>query len=128
MALASCEVTAYPENLTKKQVYTFEARATDWVANVDRDGLNLYYSCHFNLTNLHPETTLDRCAVVSYINLGDYEQVLPITRHYENSLGQLWTRTIDFDYSLSDVNFYVTNSDFAVGRPETMYFRVMFIW
>jgi len=131
LALVSCESydLSYPEDLTTKQVYNFEVRQGDWVKRTDKNGLNPYYSCNFRFKNLNPGVSLNSCAVLVYINFGGYEQPLPYTRHFEDTHGNLWTRTIDFDYSLSDINFYVTDSDFAAVRPnETMYFRVVFIW
>jgi len=122
------EDPSYPEDLTTKQVFNFEARANDWVEKTDNAGLNPYYSCSFRLRNLKPNTSLDHCAVLAYINYGSYEAPLPYIRHNENEYGELWTRTIDFDYSLNDISFYVTDSDFNISRPDRMYFKVVFIW
>ena len=128
LLLTSCEEVSYSEVLDTKQVFTFEVKANDWQANTDHDGLNLFYSCNFKIKGLNTGVSLNRCAVLAYINFGNYEQPLPYIRHYENTFGELWTRTVDFDYSLKEVNFYVTNSDFAVERPEKMYFRLVYIW
>ncbi|MDR0810866.1 MAG: hypothetical protein LBN23_01110 [Paludibacter sp.] len=125
LLFVSCD-TSYPVDLTKKQVFNFEVKAKDWVKYSESNGLNPYYKCHFNI-NAGSGYSLDDCAVLAYINFGDYEQSLPWTRHFENT-SNIWTRTVDFDYSLRDINFYVTNSDFANDPPETMYFRVVFIW
>ena len=65
---------------------------------------------------------------MGYIELTGVQQALPYTRHFENSNGVTWSRTIDFDYSQNDIHFYVTNNDFVADPPETMYFRVVFIW
>jgi len=130
MALVSCEKEdpSYPEDLTTKQVFNFTVKANDWDEVTDNDGLNRYYRYGFKLRDLKPNASLEKCAVLAYVNYGNYEAPLPYTRHYEDLDFNFWTRTIDFDYSLNDVNFYVTNSDFAKDRPERMYFRVVFIW
>jgi len=124
--LSSCE--SYPEVLENKQVFYFDVKAKDWVKNSDRDGLNTYYSCHFKVKGLNTCADLDHCAALGFICLGSNDQALPYTRHYENKSGDAWTQTVDFDYSLSEVNFYVTDSDFAGDRPEKMSFRIMYIW
>ena len=126
LTLVSCE--SYKGDLGAKQIFNFEVKADDWTEITDNDGLNRYYRCGFKLKNFHPGTSFKRRAVLAYINFGEYEQPLPYIRHYENAAGELWTRTIDFDYSSDEINFYVTNSDFAREIPEKMHFRVMFIW
>jgi hypothetical protein len=129
-ALVSCEdsISSFQENITTKQVYNFEVKAKDWIANTDKTGHNLFYSYNFKLIDLNPDITLQNCAVLAYIILGNYEQPLPMVRHFEDADGNLWTRTVDFDFSLKDINFYVTNSDFFAEIPEKMIFRVVFLW
>lgn len=127
LLFSACETVSYPEDLTTKQVFTFQVRAADWVPITDQDGLNLYYQCRFNLDGIS-SYIINNGAVMGYIELNGAQQALPYTRHYENNKGNFWTRTVDFDYSQNDVHFYVTNSDFVADPPETMYFRVVFIW
>jgi hypothetical protein len=126
MALVSC--SSYEEDLNTKQVFNYEVRSNDWIEITDQDGLNRYYTYGFDLKNFYPGSTFKHRAVLAYISFGDYEQPLPYIRHYENSNGWLWTRTVDFEYSAKEINFFVTSSDFAVDKPEKMYFRVVFIW
>ncbi|MDR2840703.1 MAG: hypothetical protein LBV75_05505 [Paludibacter sp.] len=117
------------EELSTKQIFNFNVKANEWIANTDVNGQNLFYSCNRKFKNFNPGTSLGHCAVLAYISYGNYEQALPFTRHFEDVDGYLWTRTVDYDYSLDDINFYVTNSDFATNdRPESMSFRVVFIW
>ena len=127
LLFSACETVSYPEDLTTKQVFTFQVRAADWTPITDPDGLNLYYRCRFNLDGIS-SYMITNGAVMGYIELSGAQQALPYTRHLENRNGNLWTRTVDFDYSQNDIHFYVTNSDFVADPPETMYFRVVFIW
>lgn len=128
MLFSACETVSYPEDLTTKQVFQFTVRSSDWIPVTDQAGLNLYYRCPFNLDGVTSYMINDG-AVMGYIELnGGAQQALPYTRHFENSNGEKWSRTVDFDYSQNDIHFYVTNNDFAVDPPEAMYFRVVFIW
>ena len=61
-------------------------------------------------------------------NVNGVQQSLPYVRHYQNAANVLWTRTVDFDYSVGGVNVYVTNSDFAIDPPQAMNFRVVLMW
>jgi len=102
------------------------ANSSDWVVNVDQDGLNRFYSCHFNM----PEITsgvFNNGMVTAYIVLDNptAQETLPFIRHFQNTAGNLWTQTIDFDYVVGGINVYVTNSDFAVDPPATLKFRVV---
>ena len=128
LVLVSCDnAYSYPEELTTKQVFNFEVRASDWVEKVDDSGLNRVYSCRFNVNGLS-NYVFNNGVVMGYIDYSNYQQTLPFTRYFENTLNQRWSRTIDFDYSATDVTFYVTNSDFAQDPPEKMYFRIVYMW
>jgi alanine racemase len=102
------------------------ANSGDWVANVDKDGLNLFYSCHFSMPEI-TQGVYDNGLVTAYIVLDNptAQEVLPFVRHFQNKAGSLWTQTIDFDYVKGGINVYVTNSDFAVDPPAKMTFRVV---
>ncbi|MDX9748288.1 MAG: hypothetical protein RBT57_07275 [Paludibacter sp.] len=128
ITMASCEGTySAPEDLTTKQVFNFEVKASDWKPYTDQAGLNLYYRSKFSLSGIS-DYMYNNGAVNAYIEFDGYQQVLPYSRHMENANGAKWTRTVDFDYSRTDIQFYVTNNDFISDPPETMYFRVVFIW
>jgi len=103
-----------------------KAKSTDWVVNVDQDGLNRFYSCHFNMPEI-TQGVFNSGLVNAYIVLDNptAQEALPYVRHFQNLAGNLWTQTIDFDYSLGGINVYVTNSDFAVDPPADMNFRVV---
>lgn len=128
VTMASCEENySYPEDLTTKQVFRFEVKASDWKSYTDQAGLNMYYRAKFNVSGI-TDNMFNNGAVSAYIEFDGYQQVLPYTRHMENANGAKWTRTVDFDFSRTDVQFYVTNNDFISDPPETMYFRMVFVW
>lgn len=128
ISLISCEVNyTTPEELNTKQVFRFVVKQTDWVELADEDGLNRYYRYKFTLDGI-TQYMIDNGAAIGYIEFDGFQQQLPFSRHFENLDGARWTRTVDFDFSKNDVQFYVTNDDFIKDRPETMYFRVVFIW
>jgi hypothetical protein len=124
--LMSCSEPA-TSDLTTKQVYSFRVKATDWIEKADNAGLNKFYSASFSINGLN-SYIYDEGSVTTYMVYSNYQQVLPYTRHYENFNGQKWSRTIDFDFSVKNIVFYVTNSDFDKDPPEEMYFRVVLMW
>lgn len=128
LTLISCDINyTEPEELNTKQVFRFEVKKADWTPYTDESGLNLYYRCNFDIKGI-TRYIVENGAVLGYIEFDGYQQALPYTRHMENADGARWSRTIDFDFSRTDVQFYVTNNDFVNDPPETMYFRVVFVW
>lgn len=123
--MLSCTIEDTPD--TSWKVINVEIRSSDWVADTDDDGINLYYSCRVNMPELS-SFIYQNGMVQAYYKTTDYQQQLPYVRHYENLAGDLWTRTIDYDYEVGYMNFYVTNSDFVIKRPETMKFRIVLLW
>ena len=122
--LTSCDNSSAPENM---KVINLATNSNEWVENVDGSGLNRYYSCHFSM----PEITsfiYSSGSVQGYFVDNGVQNSLPYVRHFENATGNLWTRTIDFDYSVGGLNVYVTNSDFVVDPPAAMNFRIVLIW
>lgn len=128
LTLISCDINyTEPEEHNTKQVFRFEVKKADWTPYTDESGLNLYYRCNFDIKGI-TQYIVENGAVLGYIEFDGYQQALPYTRHMENADGARWSRTIDFDFSRTDVQFYVTNNDFVNDPPETMYFRVVFVW
>ncbi len=124
--LLSCD-SSFPEELTTKQVFHFTVKQADWIPNTDANGLNLYYKSKQSIDGIS-NYYINNGATMGFIEFDGFEQALPYTRHFENANGTKWTRTIDFDFSKTDVQFYVTNNDFKADPPETMNFKVVFIW
>lgn len=104
------------------------AKSTDWVSNTDANGLNLYYSVHFNMPEI-TQAVFNSGMVTAYIVFTDpaAQETLPFVRPFQNTAGNHWTQTIDFDYSPGGINVYVTNSDFVVDQPAAMNFRVVIL-
>lgn len=123
--MLSCTVEDAPD--TSWKVINVEVRSTDWVAGTDNSGLNPYYSCGVDLPELSSFIYRNGMVQVYYVS-GGVQNPLPYVRHYENAAGNLWTRTIDYDYEVGFMNLYVTNSDFFNERPATMNFRIVLLW
>lgn len=126
LTFISCRDSVSDE-LDTKQIISLKVNSADWVENTDNAGLNRFYSYHFPINEIN-STIYNNGAVVGYIELDDRQQALPYVRHFENSNGIMWTRTVDFDYLKGGLNIYVTNSDFMSDPPETMNFRIVLMW
>jgi hypothetical protein len=126
LAVISCRDSVSDE-LNAKQIISLKVNSSDWVENTDNAGLNRFYSYHFPVNEIN-SNIYNNGAVVGYIELDGRQQTLPYVRHYENSNGSMWTRTVDFDYLKGGINIYVTNSDFMSDPPETMNFRIVLMW
>ena len=122
--LLSCDDSSKDLNM---KVINLSVKSNDWVENLDQNGLNRYYSCHFTMPEI-TSSVYQNGNASTYIVFNNSQQILPYVRHYENAAGALWTRTVDFDYSKGGMNIYVTNSDFVVDPPEAMDFRVAIVW
>ena len=132
LSIASCQGPVGPEGPqgygTNWKVINLVARANDWVAYTDKDGLNRFYSCHFPMPEITSTVFNDGSVIGYYCNGATTQQPLPFVLHLQNTDGNFWTRTIDFDYSVGEMNVYVTNSDFAIDPPGEMNFRIALMW
>lgn len=114
-----------PQGGTNTKIINLVANSTDWVNNPDPNGK--YYSVHYPMSEITPAIFNDGAVIVYYLDDSNVQQPLPYVRHFQNTAGN-FTRTVDFDYSLGNVNVYVTNSDFAIDPPIAMKFRVVILW
>lgn len=101
-----------------------ELSAYNWEKCADRNGLNSYYKCSVRTPDITYQV-MKGGVVNCYLYDGSAQAQLPSVRHYENGLGQFWTRTIDYEYYSGGVTFYVTDSDFAGDAPGLLKFRLM---
>jgi len=116
-----------PEPLSTKQVIDVAVSGNEWVESTDANGLNRYYSCHISMPEIN-STIFNNGSVLVYYLDNNTQQPLPNVRHYQNTTGNYWTQTIDFDYAKGGMNIYFTASDFAAVRPNSMNFRVVLMW
>jgi hypothetical protein len=119
---ASCTKKYYTieEGVVKEwKIIEMPVSANDWRPYTDSEGLNLYFSVDFTIPELTQDIYLNGL-VQCYLALDDAQAMLPSVRHYENSLGEYWTQTIDYEYYENGVSVYVTNSDFADIPPGNM--------
>jgi len=120
----SCQEDYYE---TKWEVVNLEVRSAQWTLDSDDDGLNKYFYSTFDMPEITPKV-YDLGNVQVYYEADGIQQVLPYVRHYENSEGALWTRTVDYSFASGSLTIYVTNSDFFLETPPDMNFRVVIMW
>ncbi|NLT04427.1 MAG: hypothetical protein GXY09_11260 [Bacteroidales bacterium] len=123
--MLSCTLEDTPD--TSWNVINVDVKSSDWVAKVDGDGLCLHYTCGIDLPELTPFIYNNGIVQVHY-DMDGAQQLLPYVRHYQNTAGNLWTTTIDYDYEVGFMTLYVTNSDFVNERPKDMSFRIVLLW
>lgn len=117
-------------NETSEEVrwYSADFHVDRWTKVYDADGLNGYYKADVKVSYLD-YAVLRGGQVNCYLYTSTETQTpLPNVRHYENSAGQRWTRTIDYEYYSGGLTIYVTDNDFACDVPGGMYFRVVYSW
>ena len=122
-AAMSCTV----ENSLDLQTINLKVNQSEWEELTDADGLNRYYFATFTMPEITNQV-LEYGNVNAYIVLDNSQQILPYVRHFQDSEGFLWTRTVDYEYLNGRFNIFVTNSDFIEEIPETMSFRVVLLW
>jgi len=123
----SCQQEEEEDPAVFWKVINLEVKQADWSVGTDADGLNRCYLCGVDMPEITPYIYTQ--GVVQVYNVRDnVQQVLPCVRHYEDTAGNLWTQTIDADFSTGNMIIYVTNSDFQGGTPPAMSFRVVLMW
>lgn len=132
LGLTSCE---------KKEIYTVRDETAEqvnwfcgefdverWMECSDADSLNKYYKADIRIQHLDCDA-VHYGQVNCYLYVGpDIQTPLPYNRHYENRVGQKWTRTIDYEYYEGGITIYVTDNDFAGDVPGPMTFRITLAW
>lgn len=120
LSFSSCGGDVY--YYSDQEVIQIKLTADRWtkMSSPDMPG---YYAATFDvpvLTQWVYNTATVSCEMV----YADARQPLPCVTHYKNDLGEMWTRTVDFQYGIRKVTVYVTNSDFYDEVPELMQFRL----
>jgi len=131
---ASCDGPMGPpgrdgrDGQVNKKIIDIDVPSRQWRVDYDENGNRFYYA-QFNMPEI-TKNVYDNGIVSVYHELNGNQIVLPYTRH-NGEYGYNWTRTIDVDFTIGSMTFYVTDSDFAdvpAAWPETMFFRVVLIW
>lgn len=120
LSFSSCGDVYYYEDV---EVVTVPLTADRWTRMSSPD-MPVYYAATFNVPELTQwvyNTGTLTCEVV----FSDARQPLPYVTHHANDMGQIWTRTVDFQYGVRTVTIFVTNSDFYDEVPELMNFRLI---
>ncbi|MCL2596686.1 MAG: hypothetical protein FWD66_03310 [Paludibacter sp.] len=133
MIFSACEGPEGPpgkngNNGTNWEIIPFTVRSNQWVEYKDPNGLNRYYSCLINVPEITDFIATQGLVLCYLVYEDDVQIVLPSVRHYQDTNGNYWTQTIDFDFEPGDVVVYITNSDFVADWPPTMYFSLRLIW
>jgi len=109
------------------KVIEIPVAASDWQAYRDSEGLNLYYAVDVPVPEITRDIFLDGL-IQCYLYNDGRQIVLPSVRHYQNKFGDYWTQTIDYEYYVNGISFYVTNSDFAIDPPGNMLFVLQILY
>lgn len=132
--ISSCDGLVGPEGPEGPQGYgtnwkivDLAVDSLDWKESKDNAGLNRYYTVNLSVPEI-TSTIYNDGLVIAYTEFGNTQQVLPYVRHFQDSAGNMWTRTVDFDFQANNVSFYTTNSDFAIDPPTSMHFRLVLMW
>ena len=139
LSFSACEGPMGPpgrDGIANKMILDFQVKAADWQTVTNNAGTVLYYQCFFDVPQL-TQNIYDNAAIVAYyeVNEGGFMVQKNIPYIIENlNPPNNCTQTIDFDYSVGSVGFYVQYSDFAGadgqsgGTPGDMHFRVAILW
>lgn len=127
--LSSCTKTYVDDNaITKWKIVDIDVPERSWQAFTDNDGLNLFYLATVDVPELTEVVCRDG-AVSCYLVDGETQIVLPYIRHYQNAEGFFWTTTNDYEFRVGKLDFYITNSDFAVDPPVgNRRYRLVLMW
>ncbi|NDP21747.1 MAG: hypothetical protein GZ091_11805 [Paludibacter sp.] len=127
----SCQGPIGPEGPagygTNWKIINLVVTQNDWVESFDDDGINRYYSSYFSMPEI-TSTVFNDGSVNAYVLIDNTQQPLPYVRHYEDINSNLWTRTVDYNFTQGGMNIFVTNSDFISDPPGTMSFRIVLMW
>mgnify|MGYP007068264329 CR=1 FL=1 len=121
--MASCTI----EDHSNVKTVSLSVAPNNWTRYSGDGGLNSYYSCAFNMPEITPYVYASGQVLV-YADLDGALAPLPYVRHFEQSNGYTWTKTIDYEYSEGTITVFVTRSDFIQEAPGTMYFKAVISW
>lgn len=129
VTMVSCTINE-DEPDTYWKVVTVSVDESDWVRRTDNQGLNPYYTCTVNMPEITSFVYASGLVQAYFVDggLSGVQAPLPYVRHKQNTNNVLWTTTIDSEYSVGEVSFFVTHSDFANVYPDDMSFRVVIMW
>ena len=112
---------------TNWKIINLTVPANAWVEYADNNNQNNYYQALFDV----PEITdfiYNSGLVLCYHEINNSQIILPYVRHKQDTEGNYWTTTVDFDYAIGSVAIYITHSDFADDAPGEMNFRLVLMW
>ncbi len=114
-----------------KLILDYTINSNDWERITDSNGLFLYYQYVFDEFEIDDYIYNDG-VIVAYLEVAEnnytLQKPLPYIINNEDSQGNIWFQTIEYDYGVESICFYVKNSDFREDRPGNLNFRVAFVW
>jgi hypothetical protein len=121
------------DDVTRKLVLDYKIPASAWESVVDNNNNFLYFQCFIDEPKL-TANIYNNAAVIPYLEVTEngtkVQKILPyIIDSWDNVSTFNWS--IDFDYSVGSVGFYIQNSAFIEQLPfgnQTMTFRVVYVW
>lgn len=118
-----------PGSGSEKTIRDIEVRSTDWKYQPTKNGIKEYYYYEVDPFTFLDQYIYDYGNLSAFLDYGDAQQSLPIVRRFQerNGAGDLiqWTRTIDCEFSIERITFYVTDSKLNPERPDDMLFRIV---
>ena len=117
---------------TNAEYYGFEIFSNHWIVERDPDsGEFLHYKYVMDLPELD-DFIYEKGACIAYMKTYDLDgyaiqRPLPCPNYIEWN-GVQWEETIDYDYSVGSIAFYVKCNNFDDRRPGDIRFRVVLLW
>lgn len=112
---------------TNWKIINLTVPANAWQQFADNNGQNSCYRALFDVPEIN-DFIYNSGLVMCYHEINNSQIVLPYVRHNQDTQGNYWTTTVDFDYAIGSVAIYVTHSDFADVAPDEMSFRLVLMW
>ncbi len=119
---------------TKWFTTSFTVNPNEWERVGEPGSVDSFFVAYRSLPELN-KYVYDKGSVITYIENGEgIKNGMPFVLHlgYEENNGgkYLWTETYDFDFTVGEVAFYLTYSDFSTNfEPDkSKTFHVVLIW
>ncbi|MDR2684124.1 MAG: hypothetical protein LBB53_01930 [Prevotellaceae bacterium] len=115
------------DGLFSQRIVELSVTAADWQPMPSSSNVR-YYSAYFNNVSEITENIFYDGIVLCYLYENNRQIILPSVRHNE-SVGNLWTNTIDFEYFIGGLEIFFTNSDlYYPAPPQDMIFVLQILY
>ena len=134
VAIISCEGPMGPQGpmgppgTINKYIIDYEINANAWRKVTDNNNLFIQYECLIDESRLTSDI-YNNGNIDAYLEVKEngfwVQKPLAYEVVFEDSPNNFYTQTIDFDFSIGSIGFYVKNSKFIENPPGSMLFRVV---